>query len=222
MANANQDAATPSGYKRSGRKEGAASAAIQVILGLALVGGGLFWYSGYVAEKERISNLIIEAKTAQRGDDAPALLAAKAAYEKTGKAKTEDKVIVQLAEVTSLLVYAYGMADLRDEAMEYLQLSKDRDLQKASRYAAETYMFLSDGQADAAEQLVTGLMKKGIKDPKLFHGFAAAKLAQGKAREAQTAAEEGMKLTTGLVRLPIIHGDALLAQGNYASAVSAY
>jgi len=221
MANAS-GSTTPTGYQTSGRKEGPMMAIVQIVVGLAVVGGALFWYRGYVTEKERVSNLIIEAKNAQRGDDAPALLAARAFYEKTGKVEEEDKVVVQMAEVDAQLVYAYGMTDLKDEAFRYTQIAKDRDLQKAERYAAEGYLLLADGQAEAAEQMVTGLMKRGIRHAKLLHVLSQAKLAQGKAREAQTAAEEAMKLTTGLVRLPIAHGDALLAQGNYGSAVSSY
>jgi tetratricopeptide (TPR) repeat protein len=221
MANAS-GSSTPTGYQTSARKEGPLMAIVQVVIGLAIVGGGLFWYRGYVTEKERVSNLIVEAKNAQRGDDAPALLAARGFYEKTGKVEEEDKVLVQMAEVDAQLVFAYGMTDLKDEAAKYTQMAKDRDLKKAERYAAEGYLLLADGQVETAEQMVTDLMKRGIRHAKLLHVLSQAKLAQGKSREAQAAAEEAMKLTTGLVRLPIAHGDALLAQGNYGSAVSSY
>lgn len=221
MANAPGSNA-PTGYQVTGKKEGPAMAIVQILVGLALVGGGLFWYHGYVTEKERISNLIIEAKNAQRGDDAPALVQARGFYEKTGKVKDEDKVLVQMAEVDAQLVYAYGMNDLKEEAHEYTNLAKDRNLMKAERFAAEGYLLLADGQAGAAETLINDMMKRGIRHPKLFHVLAEAKLAQGRAREAQSAAEEAMKLTNALVRLSITHGDALLAQGNYGSAVSSY
>jgi tetratricopeptide (TPR) repeat protein len=63
---------------------------------------------------------------------------------------------------------------------------------------------------------------RGARHAKLLHALSVAKLAQGKAKEAVAAAQEGQKLSTQLVRLPIAEGDAYLAQGNYAAAVNAY
>ncbi|HEY1099494.1 MAG TPA: tetratricopeptide repeat protein, partial [Myxococcota bacterium] len=52
--------------------------------------------------------------------------------------------------------------------------------------------------------------------------LAVAKLAQGKAKEAVSAAQEGQKLSTQLVRLPVTEGDAFMAQGNFSGALNAY
>ena len=66
------------------------------------------------------------------------------------------------------------------------------------------------------------MTSQGIRHGKMLHALSMAVTAQGRPEEGQKAAEEGMKLATGLVRLPIAQGDALLAQENYGSARAAY
>ncbi len=212
----------PQGYQRNVKREGPVSAILQILIVLGAVGTGLWFYKQHADERKRIADLVTEARTAQQGDDAAALLDAKAKYEAIGKVEEDDRAVVNLAEVASQLYYAYGYKAEREVAQTYVDLAKTRGLAKEANYAAEAYIMLGDGQPDAAEALLMNWINQGIRKPKLLHALSEAKLAQGKAREAQTAAEEAMKLTNTLVRLPIAHGDALLAQGNFASASNAF
>ncbi|MFZ9888609.1 MAG: hypothetical protein ACO3JL_14010, partial [Myxococcota bacterium] len=126
-------------------------------------------------------------------------------------------------ELTAQLYQAYGMQDLRADAQKWVNLAKAADLRKAERYAAEAYLMMGDGDAVGAEAMLRDLTdKKGVRDGKILHALSVANLELGKYKEAQAAAEAGMKLNVGLVRLPIAHGDSLLAQANYGSARTAY
>ena len=212
----------PGGYQREVKTEGPVMALAQVLLFAAIAGGALYFYYGHVTEKKRIADLVTEGKKAAKNDDAPALLKAKELFEQTGKVKEDDRALVAMAELTAQLYQAYGMADMKGPAAEYVELAKERELQKAERYAAEAYLLIGDGRPQDAERVITDLTKKGVRHAKLLHALAVAKLAQGKAKEAQVACEEGMKLSTALVRLPITHGDAMLAQGTFASATNSY
>ncbi len=217
---------TPGGYKRETKKEGAVSALIQVALAIVIVGAAVFAYQRYTGEKKRVLDLAKSASDAQKGDDSLALLKAKGLFEQIGGEDIlmkDDQIVVAMAELQAQLYQGYGMAEMRDPASKYLELAKSRDLKKAQRYAAEAYMMIGDGKAKDAETFLLDLIEtKGARDPKLLHALSVARTANGKAKDAVQAAEQGMKLSTQLVRLPVAQGDALLELGNYASAQAAY
>ncbi|MCP4499636.1 MAG: tetratricopeptide repeat protein [Deltaproteobacteria bacterium] len=213
---------TPTGYQAGTKREGAGSALVQIILVGALAGGGLFFYKGTVKEKERISNLSREARTAARQGDAPGLLEAKVKFIETGKDKEDPRMIAELAEISALLYYEYGMADQQAVAEEYVALAKEMDLKKESRFAAEVYLALAKGQADEGERIAEDFAQKYNYPGKIMHALAESKLMQGKAGEAQMAAEQGMKVAASLIRLPLVHGDAFLAQGKFGAAEASY
>lgn len=213
---------TPTGYQAGEKREGAGSAFVQIILVAALAGGGLFFYKGNVDEKKRVAALTKEARVAARTESPSKLLEARAKFEETGKHKEDPRIIAELAEIAALLYYEYGMADMQAVAQEYVQLAKDKDLKKESRYVAEAYLLLAQGQAVEAENLLEEFRKKFGDLGKLMHAVAEAKLMQGKPEEAQQAAEIGMKVSSNLIRLPLVHGDAFVAQGKYGAAQQSY
>lgn len=215
----------PEGYQTAKSTESAGSAFIQVLIGAVVMGGFLFWYYGYSKNKEEIHNLIVEAREKLVGDDAQALIGAKQGFERAAERMgddVDDNVVGALAEISAFLYQSYGMTEFEASAREYVDLAKDRGLRSEDRYAAEAYLLLGQGKPERAERVITELTEKGIRRPKLLHALSVAKLQQGKAKEAQAAAEEGTKITTSLVRLPVAHGDALVAQGNYFSAMVFY
>lgn len=216
----------PGGYTRNVKREGAGSALIQVVLVGGLVAGGVFFYAKTQGENKRIMDLAVAAKEKTEGDDAPALLEAKKRLAEIpeDKLQANDAILSTAAELDAQLFQAYGVADAKAKASQYVQLLKDRNVRSAERYAAEAYLMLGEGKANEAEALLMDLMnnKGAARHAKLMHALSVAKLAQGKAKEAVVAAQEGQKLSTQLVRLPIAEGDALLALGNIPSAANAY
>jgi len=213
------------GYQRSEKRESAASAVVQVAVALIVVGVAVFFYARAATEKEHVATRAKQAMEAALGDDAFALLKAKALYAEAGdelRLAKNDTVLANMAELEAQLVQSYGIAAERPHADRLLALAKDRDVKKAERYAAEAYLLIADGKPVEAEKVITALTDRGVRHPKVLHALSVAKLAQGKAKEAQVAAEEGMKLSSQLARLPIAQGDALLDLGNYAAAYGAY
>ncbi len=221
---ANQPLQAGGMYKREVKRESPVMAIVQIVLGVAVVGGGLFAYKQYVDERKRVADLITEARQVARGDDAPQLLEAKKKYEEVGADKLREtpRGVAHMAELTAQLWALYGMTELKDEAKEWTQTAVSMDLPKAERYAAEAYIALGEGRPADAERMILDLEKKGIRHAKTLHALSLAKLAAGKPKEARNAADEAMKLDTGLVRLPVAHGDALLAMGNFASAKASF
>jgi tetratricopeptide (TPR) repeat protein len=214
-----------SGYQRNVKREGAGSALVQVIVVSALVAGTVFVYAKRQGAEKEILDLAVRAKEKTAGDDAPALLAAKAELAKIGEDKIlrNNAILSTAAELEAQLFQTYGVADARAKAQQYVGTLKDREVRTAERYAAEAYLMLGEGKTNEAEALLMDLVNdKGVRHAKLLHALSIAKLAQGKAKEAVVAAQEGQKLSTQLVRLPIAEGDALLALGNIPSAANAY
>lgn len=215
------------GYSRGAKRESPISALLQILVAVAAAGGLLFWYYGNVQKKKAVADLRTQANEAARGDDAPALLAAMRLFEEIPQhgvaIEDDERALVQMAELTAQLYQAYGLQEMRAEAQKWVNLAKSRDVQKAERYAAEAYLMIGDGDLAGAEAMLRDLTdKKGVRDGKILHALSVALLENGKYKEAQAAAEAGMKLNVSLVRLPIAHGDSLLAQANYGSARTAY
>lgn len=216
-----------SGYSRGAKRESPIAAILQILVAVAAAGGLLFWYYGNVEKKKAVADLRTKANEAARGDDAPALLAAMKFFEEIPQhgvtIEGDEKALAQMAELTAQLYQAYGLQEMRAEAQKWVNLAKQADVRKAERYAAEAYLLIGDGDALGAEAMLRDLTdKKGVRDGKILHALSVANLELGKYKEAQAAAEAGMKLNVSLVRLPIAHGDALLAQANYGSARTAY
>lgn len=65
------------GYEPDTRREGFMSAFLQVLAVLILVSGAVYMYAMDSLEKDRIAQLILDAKRIQKGDDAVSLLKAK-------------------------------------------------------------------------------------------------------------------------------------------------
>lgn len=215
------------GYTVNTKRESGASALVQILVVAGLVGGGVFGWSKISGEKKRVAELAVKAKEATGGDDAPALLKAKALFleidPNVDKVIEDDAILAAMAEIEAQLYFAYGVADAKDAANRYVGKARERDLKKAERYAAEAYLMLGDGKANEAEALLMDIVNnRGARHAKLLHALAVAKLQQGKAKEAVVAAQEGQKLSTQLARLPIAEGDSYMALGNYAGAKNAY
>ena len=212
-------------YNRNVKRGGAGSALIQILIVAALVGGGVFVYARKQADTKRTMDLAVAAKEKTEGDDAPALLEAKKKLAEIPEEKIlkSDAILSTAAELEAQLFQAYGVQDSKATAQKYVGILKDRNVRTAERYAAEAYLMLGEGRTNEAEALLMDLVNnKGARHAKLLHALSVAKLAQGKAKEAVVAAQEGQKLSTQLVRLPIAEGDALLALGNIPSAAAAY
>ncbi|MBL93262.1 MAG: hypothetical protein CMH56_15795 [Myxococcales bacterium] len=217
----------PGIYNPGINPESVPSVIIQIAVFALVVTGALAWYYSYVSELKRVAELFAKAREVQAGGDATAFLEARKYYIETGKIEDDDSLLAHMGEVTALLYGVYGMDDLAGEAGDYLSLMRSRDLRKAERYAAEAYYYLGQGRSNPeaygqAESVITAITSQGIRHGKILHALSLSVLGQGRPAEAQRAAEEGMKLATGLVRLPIAQGDALLAQENYGSARASY
>jgi tetratricopeptide (TPR) repeat protein len=217
----------PGGYNRDVKRESGASAFVQIAVVTGLVGAAVFGWWKVSSERERVAKLAIEAKEATAGDDAPALLKAKGLFAQIdpdeSKLVADEAILASLAELEAQLFQAYGVQASRERAQRLVGLAKDRDVKKAERYAAEAYLLLGEGRANEAETMLMDIINnRGARHAKLLHALAIAKLQQGKAKEAVVAAQEGQKLSTQLVRLPIAEGDAFMAQGNFSGALNAY
>lgn len=214
-------------YEGNVKRESPVKAFVQILLAAGAAGGALFWYSGDVKKQTAVAELRSQAEEAARADDAPALLKAKSLYEQIPShgvsVENDEKALVQMAELTAQLYQGYGIAEMRTEAQRWVDLARQKNIQKAERYAAEAYLMIGDGDLAGAEAMLRDLTdNKGVRHGKILHALSVANLELGKFKEAQAAAETGMKLAVNLVRLPIAHGDALLAQANYGSARTAY
>ena len=217
----------PALYDKGLNPETVPSVVIQILVFTVIVAGALAWYYSYVSELKRVAELFAKAREVQAGGDATAFLEARRYYTETNKILEDDRLLAHMGEVTALLYGVYGMDDLSGEAADYLSEMRARDLRKAERYAAEAYFFLGQGRENPeaygqAESVITAMTSQGIRHGKMLHALSLATTAQGRPEEGQKAAEEGMKLATKLVRLPIAQGDALLAQEKYGSARAAY
>lgn len=213
------------GYQRNVKREGAGSALIQVIIVAALVTGGVIFYAKRQNAEKAVMDSAVKAKEKTAGDDAPALLEAKTELAKIGEDKILDNnaILSTAAELEAQLFQTYGVQESKAKAQQYVGLLKEREVRTAERFAAEAYLMLGEAKTNEAEALLMDLVnEKGVRHAKLMHALSVAKLAQGKAKEAVVAAQEGQKLSTQLVRLPIAEGDALLALGNIPSAANAY
>lgn len=213
------------GYQRNVKREGAGSAIVQVIVVAAIVTGGVVFYAKRQGAEKEVLDLAVKAKEKTAGDDAPQLLEAKAELAKIGEEKiiANNAILSTAAELEAQLFQTYGVAEAKAKAQQYVGLLKEREVRTAERYAAEAYLLLGEGKTNDAEAMLMDLVnEKGVRHAKLMHALSIAKLAQGKAKEAVVAAQEGQKLSTSLVRLPIAEGDALLALGNIPSAANAY
>ena len=217
----------PALYDKGLNPESVPSVVIQILVFTVVVVGALAWYYSHVSELKRVAELFAKAREVQAGGDATAFLEARRYYTETGKVMEDDRLLAHMGEVTALLYGVYGMDELADETNDYVNEMLARDLRKAERYAAEAYFYMGRGRENPdaygqAESVITAMTSQGIRHGKMLHALSMAVTAQGRPEEGQKAAEEGMKLATGLVRLPIAQGDALLAQENYGSARAAY
>lgn len=216
---------SPGGYNRNVKRETGVSALVQVVVVSALVAGGVFLYWKFQSEEKRIMDLAVSAKELTGGDDAPALLKAKKKLAEIPEDRVEknDAILSTAAELESQLYQAYGVKESKERAQRFVDELKEREVNTAERYAAEAYLLLGDGRANEAEAMLMDLVNnRGARHAKLLHALSIAKLQQGKGKEAVVAAQEGQKLSTQLVRLPIAEGDALYAIGNVPSAANAY
>jgi hypothetical protein len=211
----------------NGKRESGLAALIQVLVVAGIVGGAVFGWWKVSTEKKRIAELAVSAKQATEGDDSPSLLKAQKLFDDIDPSGTtqeaDPSILAAMAELQSQLYFTYGVAEAKARAERYVARARELDLKKAERYAAEAYLLLGDGRAAEAEAMLTDLVNnRGARHAKLLHALAVAKLVQGKAKDAVVAAQEGQKLSTLLVRLPIAEGDAFLAQGNFSGAEGAY
>ena len=218
---------TSGGYQGANASRGSfGGTLIFMLVFAAIAGGALFMYSRHVGVDKAIDKIKIDAAELKRADDVVGLLEARKKYmevsEQGRTIEDDERILTNMADIAARLYQAYGMNDMRDEAKRYIDKAKSIDSKKPARYAAEAYLLIGDGNPGGAEQVIRKLTDKGVREPRILHALSVAKLAQGKLKEAQTAAEEGQKLSTSLVRLPIAQGDAQVAQGKFNAARVSY
>jgi hypothetical protein len=208
------------GPNRPVKKEGALSALIQVVVVGAAVGGGLFAYAKIQGEEKRVMELAVKAKESTEGDDAPALLKAQKLFAEIGdEAKLEgnDAILSSLTELEPALLRVWHQGSRAKK-----QLRSSRVARCAPPSARRRGVHPARRrQGRRRQRVMMELADKGIRHAKILHAISSRsspRVRPGGRRRAQ----EGQKLSTQLVRLPISEGDALLAVGNIPSAANAY
>lgn len=165
----------------SERHEKPGSAAMQIgialVLGLAVL--GIYrWYStnSYNAKK-----LAVEAaEKVTPGDAANLQLAADKFAEAREYQSRNEYAVAGLAESYTLLWVDHGFNDLKPRALEYVELAKDRDIEKAERFAAEALAAFGDGKFAEAESIAKQVVERGGVSDKIFYVLGLSERAMAR------------------------------------------
>lgn len=183
-----------------------------VIIGLLILGGGMFAYYRNVTQKEQIAKLTQEAVTQLRRDNLAALQSAEKAYLSALEIRDDDGgVLSGLAEV--YFRQAFHGLPTQSKSKEFLARAEASGTESAARYAVSAYHQILEGQADQAVTALRKLLDQGLAAPKLAHAYGWALMASGRTQEANRVLTQARDADFSAVAFRLTLAEAAHRQG---------
>ena len=171
------------------RKAGFGSFLRDVLIVLALGGGAMYWYLGYTETQEKIAERTLDARNEMNRHDLKSLQDAEALYREILELDAGHGPSAASLSRTLYYQHDHGL-DTMAEAKSMLQKAKSANAETPSRYAAEGFLMVADGQAERAVAQVKEWLEGGKAAPPVAHALAVAHLANGDYIEANRVARQ--------------------------------
>lgn len=161
-------------------RESASRALIQVLIGLVLCASGLGFYVWWSKHAHQAKTLAVEGAELVQNADTRSL---NQAIERFTEAREHQSgnayAIAGLAEAHTLLWVDHGFDDARPGAIELVALARERNIEKAERYAAEVLAAYGEGRYAEAEKTAAAVIEKGGVSEKLYFALGLTQRALG-------------------------------------------
>lgn len=220
MAESNAPHADPSSEEGS-KPKASFGKFLRDVLIVAIVGGGaLYWYMGFTQTQEQIAELTVEARRKMNRHDLKALKESEQLYRDI--LDLDPNHGQSLASLARVLYYQtdHGL-DTVGEAQTILSKAKSAGTETPSRYAAEGYLMVAQGQGSQAVATVREWIEEGKAAPPVAHALGVAYLSQGETIEANRVCRQAQEADFSNVAIRLTLAEASHRQGEEKSAIKA-
>jgi len=187
---------------------------IVVLLGAGLV----YWYYGYQTTRKEIADLTMDARNEMNRHDLQSLRDAEDLYRQILKLDSGEEQT--LASMARTLYYQsqHGLETLAD-AEKYLERARAEGAETPSRYAAEGYLMVANGRAEAAVARVKDWIEKGKAAPPVAHALGVAHVATGNYIEANRVCRQAREADFSNVAIQLTMAEASHKNGQEKQAI---
>jgi tetratricopeptide (TPR) repeat protein len=201
-------------------------AIVQVLIVAAIVAGFVFWYQHYTKIRVQVRDHISEATTQLPKDNYANLIKAEESLKKALVLNSgEDKAIVRLSQVQSLLWLNHGLYDRKNEVKKHLDWMEQEELLNPIRFAVKALFLVDEGKPEEAKKLLDEIIKRAIEKQDIFsHAMllgarGKANLALGKIKEAREDFSAAARTSSDSPRWQSAFADMYLREGNLPRAI---
>ncbi len=191
---------------------------LDILVVTALLGGGIYYYKGYVETKEKVAKLSQKAADALEKDDLKALTKAETTFKEILDLQPENAYALAGIAETYFHLDRHGLKKL-GEAEAYLKKAEAVDAKSPERYATSAYIKIKKGQADAAARDVTALLDQDLYSPKLAHALGWAMMEQGQFTRANQVLRQSIETDFNAVRFALTLTETADRQGRQRAAI---
>ncbi|MEM1024407.1 MAG: hypothetical protein AAGD10_11850 [Myxococcota bacterium] len=160
-----------------------------VLIVLVLGGAAVYWYLGYTETQEEIAKRTLDARTEMNRHDLKSLQDAEKLYREILTLEAGHAPSAAGLARTLYYQHEHGL-DTLGEAKSMLQQARSGEAETPSRYAAEGFLMVADGQAERAVAQVKEWLEGGRAAPPVAHALAVAHLANGDYIESNRVARQ--------------------------------
>jgi tetratricopeptide (TPR) repeat protein len=190
-----------------------------IVIVLALLGGGGYTYWKHIITKGKLGELSQKAVDKLQKDDLESLNEAEGLFKQMLALDSDnDRALSGLAE-TYFHQWRHGL-QTRDQADQMLRRAISEKSDRPERYATQAYLLITSGQAAQAEREIKDLLDKGIGSSKLAHAYGWAKMEQGNFAEANQVITRALEAEFSGVRYALTLAENAHRQGFERAAVS--
>jgi len=188
--------------------------AIVLLLGAGIV----YWYYGYQTTQKQIADLTMEARNKMNRHDLESLREAEGLYRQILELDANESQT--LASMARTLYYQadHGL-DTLSEAKTFLDKAEAQGAETPSRYAAEGYLKVANGDADAAVAQIKDWIEKGKAAPPVAHALSVAHVATGDYIEANRVARQAREADFSNVAIQLTMAEASHKSGQEKQAI---
>jgi tetratricopeptide (TPR) repeat protein len=198
--------------------------AVQFALLIAGVLICLLWYNHHIKIRIEVQKLSEEAAKIIPQDNYAALLEAESKLDAAVKLNQDEKAMMRLAAVQSVLWQDHNQVDRKNKLQEVLQWMEKKDIRLPERYALRGLMLIDEGKSEEAEKFITEIIDHAVKqkdmylNAMIFGVRGLARLKMGKIPEANDDITAAARFSSDSPHYQALLAEVALREGNLSRA----
>lgn len=183
-----------------------------------LLGGGVFAYRNHVTTKEQVDEITLKARDKMKKNDLGSLKEAEKLFDEILKLDSDNGSALAWQGLGYYYQSEYGLPT-KDKAKQFAQQARAENTESPALFALDAYLQIRDGNPQAAEKEVRGLLEKDIGASMLAHALGWSLAESGQFLEGDRIMRQAQETDFSAVYFRLTLAEIAHREGNEKDAI---